>query len=545
MNDDQTLRFRLLIRRWLVRGRQREWAPTRTRLWDSVAVSLLTIVGALLRTTNLGSVPAGIQGDEATTALLARQVLRHQSIGIYTGLAGGNPTGEFYLAAPFVKWIDDPVVAVRMSSAVGGTVAIVLLFVLVRRNFGFVSAVVATALFTVSEWAIQFSRVGFVTGDWIPLALLGAICLLEARRSEHWLWWAAAGLTVPLPIYIYNGHAPVLLIIMPIVVMALVIGRVRDRRLLVNVLSFLVGFAVVLRPMVNFMTSRPNDYFGRARELSVFSTATWKSTDGVVDSIRFLVERYLQFWNRLTFNPRPDGVDLSGVTAPIPRLMFAALLIGLILCWIFRPGWPALLSTALILLAPLSAVLTDLTTRRALVILPFACAVGGAGLSALLLRAWRSSNRLGYVTLILLVVGMIRIVQVNLTDFFGTTMRSGAVFQTFNVTIRDTAEYIGTLPEDDIVHLFSFQYAWDYETRVLFAPNIQGENRARTWGGDERLSIDRADKTNVFVLDGTYRQLIDPLKRLYPSGTTVTGPIRRSDSGPSFVSFVIPATLTN
>ena len=44
---------------------------------------------------------------------------------MYTGRAGGNPTGDYYLAVPFLKWISDPILAVRSLSVTGGTIAVI------------------------------------------------------------------------------------------------------------------------------------------------------------------------------------------------------------------------------------------------------------------------------------------------------------------------------------------------------------------------------------------------------------------------------------
>ncbi len=125
-----------------------------------------------------------------------------------------------YLLIPFIKVFDDPIFAARFISVVGGTFAIIAMYVLVRRNAGFVSAVVATFLLVVSGWAIQFSRIGFVTGNWLPFALIGAIAMFEAIRRQHWAWWMLAGVTVVSPIYIYNGATPVVLMTLPVVIAA-------------------------------------------------------------------------------------------------------------------------------------------------------------------------------------------------------------------------------------------------------------------------------------------------------------------------------------
>ena len=215
-------RPRTRISQFLTTGSRRDWEPPRSRLLDLIALTILTVSGFLLRFVNLTSIPPGMHGDEAFASLLTRRLLNGEHISVFTGQAAGNPTGQVYLLIPFVKWIDDPVFAARFISVLGGTIAIVALYVLVRRNAGFSSAVAATFLFVVSGWAIQFARIGFVTGNWLPFSLIGAIAIFEAIRRQHWTWWLLAGALVSSPIYIYNGATPIVLVTLPVVIAAIV-----------------------------------------------------------------------------------------------------------------------------------------------------------------------------------------------------------------------------------------------------------------------------------------------------------------------------------
>ena len=173
----------------------------------------MAIAAFSVRGFGLTSAPPGLQGDEATTALVARQILDNGWIGVYTGQAGGNPTGVYYLARVPVRLIDDPILAVRMFSAIMGVLAVVLLFILALRNFGLVTATIAATILALSEWHIAFSRTGFVTGSWPTVALLAAIALLEAVRTQRWYWWTLAGALSAAGMYVYNGHGPILILL--------------------------------------------------------------------------------------------------------------------------------------------------------------------------------------------------------------------------------------------------------------------------------------------------------------------------------------------
>ncbi len=60
---------------------RRDWQPPRPRLWDAIALLILTISGFLLRFVHLTTIPPGMHGDEAFATLLARRVMDGERSG--------------------------------------------------------------------------------------------------------------------------------------------------------------------------------------------------------------------------------------------------------------------------------------------------------------------------------------------------------------------------------------------------------------------------------------------------------------------------------
>jgi hypothetical protein len=410
---------------------------------------------------------------------------------------------------------------------------------------------------------------------WLPFALLGAICLIEAMRSHRWYWWLAAGVAVPLPLYIYNGHAPVLFIFVPFVAVGLwgfrfslcvalfslvvahatsvtialalvaaVVGlttpTIRSRRVWVNTVLFSGSALLVTRGLLRFIHTHNADYFGRSRQLSVFNSEDWSQIEGWRDKFEFLIRRYWEFWDRLTFHPIPNGVDLSGSTAVVPRLMLYMAMAGLVLALIRRPGWPYLIAAALVLGAPLSAVFTDLETRRALVILPFLCLFAGVGLYEITVMFWKRHRLIGIAAALVSVILIGFTARQNIDDFFDVTVNSPNVAHTFGTDYRDTVEFLATLPQDDYAIFFCERWSIRYEPGRYLAPDVRGEDRLEKWGGTGGLSIDRSLGNPVFVLMNGYQDQLAELQRLYPGGEVVIGPMAAYLNAPSFVAYIIP-----
>ena len=553
-----------------------EWAPSRPLLWDVAAVVVIGLVAWLLRGVDLSGIPRGLHGDEAATGLEARRILDEGWIGVYTGAAGGNPTGAYYLAAPLLRVVDDPVVAVRLLSAVAGTLGVLALYVLARRNLGFGSAVVAASTLAVSEWHLQFSRTGFVTGTWPTIVLLGAIALMEAIRTRRWGWWVAAGAVLASGVYVYNGHAPFMLVLAVFVAGALLgwrgvavaaclvalrapwplaVGasvaaaallstsrRLRERVTLVDAAAFAGASLLVLRGMIDFARAHHQDYFGRSEQLSVFRSDAWRARTGLVDQAAFLLGRYRDFWDQLAFHPRTNGVDLSGITPPVPEITLLICLAGLIIALVRRPNPLVVLAALVVAAAPMTAVATDMTLRRSLVIAPFLALLGAVGVVEVARLASRR-GRLPAIAAGLALAGLLAASgERNLDDFFGKTVDAGPVRHDFAAELREAADYMDALPPDAYVYLDTDRWVIDNEVIRLIAPDVRGENRSTVWGGTGTYEVDRAKGAPVFVLLGDSTEKLPELQALYPGGRVVVGetPLPPPLVGPAFVAYELP-----
>jgi len=566
--------------RFLAGGQRRDWAPPHPLVWDFIALLLITTAAFLLRFVRIDSIPPGMHGDEAATGLGARQIMSEGWIGVYTGRAGGNPTGDYYLAVPFLKWISDPILAVRSLSVTGGTIAVIATYVLARRNAGFVTAIIAASLLAISEWAIAFSRMGSVTGNWLPSALVGAICLQEAIRSGHWGWWLATGITLPSAIYIYNGHTPLLIILVPLalasligwraligmvlflsiylqtshlvialsmagLVLALTSPRLRQANVWLTTALFVVAGLAVSRGMIRFAHYHNADYFGRSRQISVFKTDAWRERSDISEKVTFLVQRYWEYWQRLTFRPIPDGADLTGVTPLVPPLMFAICAVGLVLALLLRPSWFTLLCAAIVLGAPLSPVLTDLTMRRALIILPFGCMLAALGMSEVMTRAFHRAWPLGILAGMICIAVLVRVGQTNYSQFFDVTVHSQPVEHTFAIDYRYAAEYVLGLPPGSYILYFNDRALYTYDTGALIDRGIPGEDRLPKWGGTGNYEIDWTKGRPVFLLLGADENRLSDIEQLYPNGTVYEGQPLKYTRGPSFIAYFPPLPHTS
>ena len=182
----------------------------RAQFWsrsDWLAIVGLTLLAALLRFVGLSDLPAGFHGDEAVTGLEAARVLRAGSIGVYSPLALGQPSGPLYLSAISVAIWGQSVLAARVVAALLGTLTVPLLYGFLRAHVHREAALVGAGLLAVLGWHVHFSRVGFPLISWPLCAIVALWALFAALERRQWRAFALAGALAGVGIYAYNAHA--------------------------------------------------------------------------------------------------------------------------------------------------------------------------------------------------------------------------------------------------------------------------------------------------------------------------------------------------
>ena len=552
-----------------------EWSPGGIR-WDLAALLLILILAAAARLVDLSSVPTGMQGDEAAAGLEAHRIRDEGWSGVYTPAAAGNPTGFYYLVAVSTSILGDSILAVRITSAVIGILTVAALYVLLRRNLGFISAASGSALLSLSLWHVIFSRLGHVTVSWPLVAVLMTISLIEALKTESWRWWGLSGAFLALGIYLYNGHIflltvvllfaafhlfgwrgcfaaaslgiavwhpgwPALAVLLLAIVALAFSPRVRATSQWTNATAFGAALAVIAFPMVRFVTDHRDDYFGRGRALSLFNSAEWAQQTSRTGKARLLFDRYVDVWEMLSFNPVPSVVDLTGVVPIVTPAALALSAAGLVLGLTRRFGPLVQLGALIVLTMPIApAMFVDVALRRELVIVPFLAMFAGIAVAEILRlsRRRRWDVKIGGFAVVILVLSLIT--YRNVTGF-ATTMDSQSARWTLGPELVETTSYLDALPSDAYVYFFAIRWPFHHEVIRYLSPEARGETRGAPYGPDS-IEIDPAKGQPVFVLIGEYQRLLPEIQARYPGGTIVEGPVLTDPvTGPTYIAYVLPA----
>ena len=183
--------------------------PGLTRL-EAALFILILLGGAAVRLTLLGSVPVGLNSDEAAVGYDAWSVVEHgvdrwgypyPAHFVAWGGSGQN-AAYHYAAMPFIKTLGLNLLALRLPQALLGTAALLAMYAVGRRMAGREFALVAMFLLAIAPWHIMASRWALDASILPNLMLFAFAALLGGLTGRRCI--IPAGLLLALTLYSYG-----------------------------------------------------------------------------------------------------------------------------------------------------------------------------------------------------------------------------------------------------------------------------------------------------------------------------------------------------
>ena len=289
-------------------------------------------LGLYLRTSDLGTIPYTLNGDEAAQGLEALKVIRGEIRDPFATGWRGVPTLNFYLTSLFVSAIGPTVVALRLPWALVGIATIPAAYALVKMLTDRPTALVTAALLATYHYHIHFSRLGSNQIADPLLASLALLFLFRALRTGRQLDWALVGIASGMALYFYVGARLVPLLVAVIFVAEVVSGgRPALRRHLLGLSIATVGFVISAGPILQHAVRFPDLFNVRIAERGILQSGWLVREMGARGETAWTI-LYDQFRHAaLAFNYYPDRTTFYGLTHPFLDPFFGALfLVGLI-----------------------------------------------------------------------------------------------------------------------------------------------------------------------------------------------------------------------
>ena len=226
---------------------RRDNAARFLKKYEWLIVTALFVLGIALRTVWLGTLPLGLNQDEASTGYEAWSLLNYgiDRNGdswpvIFTSWGSGQNVLYSWLLIPFVAVFGLNVLSLRLVAVLAGYAMLFVFWLLARsiRGRGFAAA--ALLILVVNPWHIMASRWA-LESNLLPLfLLLGIYFTTRAKEKPKSLIWAAV--FFGLSLYAY-GTA---FFFLPLFLIAAIVWLRKILHLRIFILSFLLFAAIAL-----------------------------------------------------------------------------------------------------------------------------------------------------------------------------------------------------------------------------------------------------------------------------------------------------------
>ena len=232
------------------------------RLEAGLVLGML-LLAFLLRTVDISSHPYPWSGDEASIGIEARRILQGGITNFFETGWSSQPNWSFIPTAITESIFGDNILAVRMASAVAGTMAVLFVYLFGREMFNPWIGLMAGTFLATMPYHLHFSRVG--VSNVVDSLLSAMMFWLIARgiNRDDARYYYTAGAVAGLSLYTYAGTR-LILILAGLTFLFLIL---RQKSYLATHRKHLFAFAggtfISTAPQAAFFARHPDIFLGR------------------------------------------------------------------------------------------------------------------------------------------------------------------------------------------------------------------------------------------------------------------------------------------
>lgn len=292
-------------------------SKNRLAIASRFAALVILFTAFMMRFHRLATVPFGWHPDEATKALLARDVLDGHFLPVFFSAFTGREALYVYLEAGAFTLFGESIFSARVLSAFVGMLTIALTITLGRELFSRRVGLAAGVFLAFSLWHLIASRNGY-RAVLQPLVQLPVLILflrgLRAPRARAMPHFALAGVWLGLTQYTYTAAR-----FFPVACLVIVgfAALTLPRRVRVRASGLLLGgvlAALVFLPLGLHFVNHPLDFYGRAAQISIFSPE-WSGGNPWLRLWQSVKEtaRMFTVWGDINYRFNVSGQPVFGV----------------------------------------------------------------------------------------------------------------------------------------------------------------------------------------------------------------------------------------
>lgn len=399
---------------------------------------VILFLALFLRVYALGIIPPGLTNDEADIGYDAYSVLRtgKDQWGQFLPLTSFKGFGDHrlplytYLVVPSIATFGVTPLAVRLPSALFGTISVLFIYFFIKKLFekisfqgrkrGEIIALVAAFLFAISPWSVGLSRIGIESNVAIAILLAALISFLYAFKKPVLFFFSS--LLFALTLYTYTSYV---LFTPMVIVSSLLFYKKELKSYKKHIVFSAVLFLVLVLPLFIFKSTAgvragQVTFFNSQDRIGLLANLNDRRGSCVTTFTpmfcKVMENKQVVFVNTFTRNYlnhfSPTFLYLNGATnqysiLPARSLFYTIgvffLLLGIFFTFKTR-NKHALFVLTLLLLSPIPDSLTsDGHYSRASTMIPFICIIEGLGVvSAFSYLLAFKRKKLSYVPLFII-----------------------------------------------------------------------------------------------------------------------------------------------
>jgi 4-amino-4-deoxy-L-arabinose transferase-like glycosyltransferase len=169
----------------------------------------LLIIGILVRMIHLGSLPSGVDQDEAmaayeayTTATDGIDITGYHNPVYFEAWGNGMNALEIYLMIPFIQLLGLTDLAIRLPQAIIACAVLPVFYLLLKRLFDEKTAWIGLFLLVINPWHIMMSRWA-LESNLAPAFLLFGFYFFILALEKHPAYYLLSSLMYGLSLYTY------------------------------------------------------------------------------------------------------------------------------------------------------------------------------------------------------------------------------------------------------------------------------------------------------------------------------------------------------
>ncbi|MBN1266514.1 MAG: glycosyltransferase family 39 protein [Anaerolineales bacterium] len=228
--------------------------------WEIAIAAVIFLVGLYLRVVQLDNIPWLLTGDEGSAGVSAVHFINGDQNNIFSTGWFSFPSLFYFLQSLPIRVLGNTITSLRLSSALVGSLAVLITYWALRPAFGRWTAIFASAYLATFHFHIHFSRIG-LNNIWDSLFFILAFGTAVRYFKNHRLFYAGlTGIAIGLCQYFYSSSKTLIILILAWLILMLIFHRKEMRGTTPGIIILLLALIVTVLPLALYFIEMPGDF---------------------------------------------------------------------------------------------------------------------------------------------------------------------------------------------------------------------------------------------------------------------------------------------